>query len=50
MRDSGMGELIMVSDRLPVTVDADGSAKRTTGGLASALEGAALEMEQLWVP
>lgn len=44
-----MGKLIMVSNRLPVKIGADGSATRTTGGLASALEGAALEVEPLWV-
>lgn len=44
-----MGKLIMVSNRLPVKIQADGTTNRTTGGLASALEGAALEMEQLWV-
>ncbi len=44
-----MGKLIMVSNRLPVKVDADGSAERTAGGLASALEGAALTVEQVWV-
>ncbi|MES2982058.1 MAG: bifunctional alpha,alpha-trehalose-phosphate synthase (UDP-forming)/trehalose-phosphatase [Verrucomicrobiota bacterium] len=44
-----MGKLIMVSNRLPVKISADGTADRTTGGLASALEGAALEIEQIWV-
>ena len=44
-----MGKLIMVSNRLPVKISADGTAERTTGGLASALEGAALEVEQVWV-
>jgi trehalose 6-phosphate synthase/phosphatase len=44
-----MGKLIMVSNRLPVTIEADGSARRTTGGLASALEGADLGNRQLWV-
>ncbi len=39
----------MVSNRLPVRIEADGSASRTEGGLASALEGADLEQEQLWV-
>ena len=41
--------LIMVSNRLPVKIAPDGSATRTTGGLASALEGAELENEQIWV-
>ena len=44
-----MGKLIMVSNRLPVHIESDGSMRRTTGGLASALEGAALEIEQVWV-
>lgn len=39
----------MVSNRLPVKIGADGTATRTTGGLASALEGAALVAEPLWV-
>lgn len=44
-----MGKLIMVSNRLPVKIDAEGNTSRTTGGLASALEGAKLEREQVWV-
>lgn len=44
-----MGKLIMVSNRLPVKISEDGTAQRTTGGLASALEGAALEVKQVWV-
>lgn len=44
-----MSKLIMVSNRLPISIEADGSAKRTTGGLASALEGAGLPGEQIWV-
>ena len=44
-----MGKLIMVSNRLPVKIDANGTAERTTGGLASALEGADLSKEQVWV-
>lgn len=39
----------MVSNRLPVRMNADGSLERTAGGLASALEGAELPMEQVWV-
>lgn len=45
----GMGKLIMVSNRLPVSIGSDGSTTRTTGGLASALEGAGLADEPLWV-
>jgi len=44
-----MGKLIMVSNRLPVRLDARGTAARTTGGLVSALEGAALDIRQVWV-
>jgi trehalose 6-phosphate synthase/phosphatase len=44
-----MSKLIMVSNRLPVRIEADGSSSRTEGGMASALEGADLEMEHLWV-
>ncbi|MGD7652215.1 MAG: alpha,alpha-trehalose-phosphate synthase (UDP-forming), partial [Verrucomicrobiales bacterium] len=39
----------MVSNRLPVKVEPDGTSKRTTGGLASALEGGAIDHEQVWV-
>jgi len=39
----------MVSNRLPVRVDAQGTATRSAGGLVSALEGAALDSEQVWV-
>lgn len=39
----------MVSNRLPVKVDSEGKITRTMGGLASALEGANLDMEQVWV-
>lgn len=44
-----MSKLIMVSNRLPVKIEADGSSSRTEGGLASALEGAHLEIKQVWV-
>ncbi len=49
MLESRMGKLIMVSNRLPIHIESDGSTRRTMGGLASALEGAALEIEQVWV-
>ena len=42
-----MPRLILVSNRLPVRVDEHGRAIRTTGGLASALEGADLGVETL---
>lgn len=44
-----MGKLIMVSNRLPVKIETDGTATRTTGGLASAIEGAGIEEQQIWV-
>lgn len=44
-----MRKLIMVSNRLPIRMNADGSLERTAGGLASALEGAEMPMEQVWV-
>lgn len=44
-----MGKLIMASNRLPVKIDPDGNSVRTTGGLASALEGTATEARQVWV-
>lgn len=45
----GMGKLIMVSNRLPVGVSPDGEMARTTGGLASALEGVKGNGNQVWV-
>lgn len=44
-----MGKLIMVSNRLPIKIEVDGTSHRTTGGLASALEGAGLTVDQVWV-
>lgn len=44
-----MGKLIMVSNRLPVGIGADGEMTRTTGGLASALEGLKGTEKQVWV-
>jgi trehalose 6-phosphate synthase/phosphatase len=44
-----MAKRIMVSNRLPIRIEADGSARRTEGGLASALDGAGLDGECLWV-
>lgn len=44
-----MSKLIIVSNRHPIKIEADGTARRTEGGLASALEGADLEMEKIWV-
>ncbi|MFT4176340.1 MAG: bifunctional alpha,alpha-trehalose-phosphate synthase (UDP-forming)/trehalose-phosphatase [Luteolibacter sp.] len=44
-----MPDLIIVSNRLPVRIQANGEAERTAGGLASALEGAGLGDGYLWV-
>ena len=44
-----MAKLIMVSNRLPVVFGADGTVTRTAGGLVSALQGADLDCEQVWV-
>ena len=44
-----MSRIINVSNRLPVRVNADGSITRTTGGLASALDGADLGDDLLWI-
>ena len=44
-----MSRLILVSNRLPLRVDASGNVTRTTGGLASALQGAELSADALWV-
>lgn len=44
-----MSKLILVSNRLPVKIGPDGTIERTTGGLASAMEGATDETTQWWV-
>ena len=46
---SPMSRTINVSNRLPVRVHADGTVTRTTGGLASALDGAGLGDKLLWI-
>ncbi|MGK0186912.1 MAG: trehalose 6-phosphate synthase/phosphatase [Verrucomicrobiales bacterium] len=42
-----VGKTILVSNRLPVRLAADGTPERTTGGLASALSGA--KIDAMWV-
>ena len=42
-----MSKTLLVSNRLPVRLDENGNAVRTTGGLASALAGA--EVDAIWV-
>ena len=45
-----MSRTILVSNRLPVRVDASGRVSRTSGGLASALSGAGVTSSRgLWV-
>ncbi len=44
-----MPRVILASNRLPVRIDPSGQPVRTTGGLASALAGAELRRESLWV-
>ncbi|HUF61139.1 MAG TPA: bifunctional alpha,alpha-trehalose-phosphate synthase (UDP-forming)/trehalose-phosphatase [Verrucomicrobiales bacterium] len=44
-----MAKLVLVSNRLPVSLGPDGKPERTTGGLASALEGAGLSDTAVWV-
>ncbi|MEJ6579324.1 MAG: bifunctional alpha,alpha-trehalose-phosphate synthase (UDP-forming)/trehalose-phosphatase [Akkermansiaceae bacterium] len=44
-----MPKTILVSNRLPVRINAHGIPERTTGGLASALEAAETDGPKLWV-
>ncbi len=44
-----MARTILVSNRLPVRVDASGKVTRTTGGLASALAGTGMAADRIWV-
>lgn len=44
-----MAKLILVSNRLPVRLDADGTPQRTTGGMASALAAVESDGPQPWV-
>lgn len=44
-----MSQLILVSNRLPIRVNDAGDVERTTGGLASALEGAGIEGDFKWI-
>lgn len=44
-----MASLILASNRLPIQLLPDGTLKRTTGGLASALEGCGLGDNYTWV-
>ncbi|MFT7444333.1 MAG: trehalose 6-phosphate synthase/phosphatase, partial [Granulosicoccus sp.] len=44
-----MSKIILVSNRLPVRIQEDGTPERTTGGLASALAAVESEKPQYWV-
>ncbi|MGJ8656820.1 MAG: bifunctional alpha,alpha-trehalose-phosphate synthase (UDP-forming)/trehalose-phosphatase [Akkermansiaceae bacterium] len=44
-----MAELTLVSNRLPIRINDSGEVERTTGGLASALEGAGIEGDFSWI-
>ncbi|MGB0993055.1 MAG: bifunctional alpha,alpha-trehalose-phosphate synthase (UDP-forming)/trehalose-phosphatase [Akkermansiaceae bacterium] len=44
-----MSQLILVSNRLPIRINDSGDVERTTGGLASALEGAGIEGDYSWI-
>jgi len=46
---SAMAELILVSNRLPIRINESGDVERTTGGLASALEGAGIKGDSAWI-
>src|SRR4051794_33640599 len=48
MPESG-AELVLVSNRGPVTFEADGSVKRGTGGLVTALTGLASHRDAIWI-
>ncbi len=45
----GMSKLILVSNRLPIKINDSGEVERTTGGLASALEGAGIKGDFSWI-
>jgi len=44
-----MSKLILVSNRLPIKIEPDGTPVRTLGGLASALEAVESDGEKVWV-
>src|SRR5919202_333651 len=49
MPDSGGRALVLVSNRGPVTYQEDGSLKRGTGGLVTALTGLASHRDAVWI-
>src|ERR1044072_7478246 len=46
---SDRAPLVLVSNRGPVTYQEDGSVKRGTGGLVTALQGLASHRDALWI-
>src|SRR3712207_6739336 len=49
MSESNGAPLVLVSNRGPVTFQEDGSIKRGTGGLATALIGLASHRDAVWI-
>ncbi len=49
MPDRSGGPLVLVSNRGPVTFQEDGSVKRGTGGLVTALTGLASHRDATWI-
>jgi trehalose 6-phosphate synthase len=49
MPDSDVAPLVLVSNRGPVTFQEDGSVKRGTGGLVTALTGLASHRDAIWI-
>src|SRR3954454_14288641 len=49
MPDSTDAPLVLVSNRGPVTFEEDGSVKRGTGGLVTALTGLASHRDAVWI-
>jgi len=49
MADKSGGSLVLVSNRGPVTFQQDGSLKRGTGGLVTALTGLASHRDAVWI-
>ena len=49
MSDSSVNPLVLVSNRGPVTFEADGSIRRGTGGLVTALTGLASHRDVTWI-
>ena len=49
MMPDSRGPLVLVSNRGPVTFQDDGSVKRGTGGLVTALTGLASHRDAVWI-